>query len=226
MMILREPARGRMTDKRENNPFATDGWRNIEFRMFQFFQANVERFAAIVSRLATWWIVILSLWNLWMGCRCSFLTWIHLPQNLQVVFHLLGPYNCFLRWVLILSRNCIGESNWSFDLLPGWQADNILRSILTTPLLLNEIRDLHANVPHCSDPHSSWCLTRFWHSTNIDESVWCFRQITMHLPVSCFQTKLHENVFQFRADFLKQFSVQEEFTCALAQLDGSWSCPE
>ena len=34
-------------------------------------------------------------------------------------------YNCFLRWVLILSRNCTGESNYSFDPLPGWQADNI-----------------------------------------------------------------------------------------------------
>ena len=41
-------------------------------------------------------------------------------------------YNCFIRWVLILSWNRIRESNWSFDLLHGQQADNIRRSILKT----------------------------------------------------------------------------------------------
>ena len=33
----------------------------------------------------------------------------------------------------------------------------------------------------------------------------------MNLQMSCFGTKLHGNMFQFRVDFLKQFSVQEEF---------------
>ena len=64
-----------------------------------------------------------------------------------------------------------------------------------------------ANVPCCSDPHSSQHLTKFWCSTNIEESRCAFAQFAMNLQMSCFQTKLHENMFQFRADFLKQFLV-------------------
>ena len=44
---------------------------------------------------------------------------------------LMATCNCLIRWVLILSRNCIG-----FDPLHGQQADNIRRSILKTQLLL------------------------------------------------------------------------------------------
>ena len=81
-----------------------------------------------------------------------------------------------------------------------------------TQLLLNEIRDLHANVPCRSDLHPSQCRS---HEILTFNQCWrislCLRPIVMNPSVSCFQTKLHENMFQFRTDFLKWFSVLEEF---------------
>ena len=53
-------------------------------------------------------------------------------------------------------------------------------------------------------------LPRFQCSDNVEESAWRLSQLTMCLTLSCFQTKPHENVFQFRADFLEWFSVQRE----------------
>ena len=55
-----------------------------------------------------------------------------------------------------------------------------------TPALLNENRDLDANVPCRSSPHSPWCITRFWCSTNIEESRCAFCPTTMDLMLSCF----------------------------------------
>ena len=102
-------------------------------------------------------------------------------------------YNCFIGWVL----NRIDQTS---DARCTGRQHSEKHS--QTQLLLNGIRDLCANVPCCSDLHSSWCLTKFWCSTNIEESRCAFVQFTMNLSMSCFQTKLHENMFQFRADFL------------------------
>ena len=65
-----------------------------------------------------------------------------------------GPYNCFIRWVLILSRNCIGESNWSCHPL------HRLKKHSQNTGLLDKIRDPREKVPCCSGPHPSCCFPR------------------------------------------------------------------
>ena len=95
-----------------------------------------------------WWVGMWNGWSFGLMCVCV-KCFVRVSEAVC--------YNCFIRWVLILSRNQLGESNWSFDPVPGWQADNIRRSILTTPLSLNENRDPREKVPHRSGSQSSCC---------------------------------------------------------------------
>ena len=100
------------------------------------------------------------------------------------------------------------QSDWSDTRCTGRQHSK--RSILKHSCYLTR-SGICTQVRCRSDPHPSQCLTRFWCSTNIEESRYAFVQITMNPSMSCFQTKLHENMFQFRADLLEWFSVSEEF---------------
>ena len=68
----------------------------------------------------------------------------------------LRNYNCFIRWVLILSRASSRIDPMSDARCTGRQHS---KKHSQSQLLLNEIRDLHANVPCCSDPHSPQQLT-------------------------------------------------------------------
>ena len=104
-----------------------------------------------------------------------------------------GLYNCFIRWVLILSRVCA-------DRCTGRQHS---KKHSQTQSLLNEIRDLTQTF-HITRILAHRIVTRD-HDTcpmliNLRCALW---QSTRCLTVSCFQTKPQAKLFQFRADFLK-----------------------
>ena len=72
-----------------------------------------------------------------------------------------------------------------------------------TSFLLNENRDLHANVPYRSGLHPSWHFTRFWHSANVEESRYAFAQLRWIWCCPVSRRNFAEFAFHFRIVFPK-----------------------